>query len=118
MHILTSKIRMFQNIGTSSVFRLFALTNTLIGDPAVRIKIPNQPNLKITSEDVLLIDKVVNDSQDSTEIKVVVNNFGLKDSSQFNYQIQHSANGNVIKTFSGRRDLPFYKDTVSIWVGS
>lgn len=45
---LASKIRMFQNIGTSSVFRLFSFTNTLIGDPVVRIKIPGQPNLKIT----------------------------------------------------------------------
>ena len=108
---------MFQNIGTSPVFRLFALTNTLIGDPSIRIKIPNQPNLKITPADILLTDNVINDSQDSTEIKIILNNFGLKDSSQFNYSIQHSASGNIIKTFSGRRDLPNFKDTLSIWVG-
>ncbi len=113
---LASKIRMFQNIGTSSVFRLFSFTNTLIGDPAVRIKIPNQPNLKIISEDIILVDEIINDSKDSTEIKIVINNYGLKDSSKFNYQIQHSAGGNVVKTFSGRRDLPDYKDTISIWV--
>ena len=114
---LASKIRMFQNIGTSSVFRLFALTNTLLGDPAIRIKIPNQPNLKISSADVMLTDNVINDSQDSTEIKILFNNFGLKDSSQFNYSIQHSAGGNIIKTFSGRMDLPNFKDTLIIWVG-
>ncbi|MFZ1517809.1 MAG: C25 family cysteine peptidase [Ignavibacteriaceae bacterium] len=112
---LVSKIRMFQNIGTSSVFRLFSFTNTLIGDPAVRIKIPGQPNLQITSEDIILVDEIINDSKDSTEIKIVINNYGLKDSSQFNYQIQHSAGGNIIKTFSGRSDLPAYKDTISIW---
>ena len=96
---LASKIRMFQNIGTSSVFRLFALTNTLIGDPAIRIKIPNQPNLKIHLQDVFLVDKFINDSQDSTEIKIVINNYGLKDSSQFNYQIQHSAMEMLLKLF-------------------
>ena len=113
---LTSKIRMFQNLGTSLVFRLFALTNTLVGDPAIRIKIPNQPNLKISSSDVLLSNNFLNDAEDSTEIKIVINNFGLKDSSQFNYLIQHSASGNIIKTFSGGRDLPNFKDTLSIWV--
>lgn len=82
---LQSKIRMFQNIGTSSVFRLFSLTNTIIGDPAVRIKIPILPNIKISSSDVLLISNFVNDSKDSTQIKIVFNNFGIKDSSQFNY---------------------------------
>jgi len=112
---LASKIRMFQNIGTSSVFRLFSFTNTLIGDPVVRIKIPGQPNLKITSEDIILVNEIINDSKDSTEIKIIINNYGLKDSSQFNYQIQHSAGGNIIKTFSGRRYLPAYKDTISIW---
>ena len=113
---LLSKIRMFQNLGTSEVFRLYALTNTLIGDPAIRIKIPNQPNLKISSSDVLLSNNFLNDGEDSTEIKVVINNFGLKDSSQFNYSIQHFASGNVIKTFSGSRYLPSFKDTLSIWV--
>jgi|WetSurMetagenome_2_1015567.scaffolds.fasta_scaffold06308_2 hypothetical protein len=114
---LASKIRMFQNIGTSPAFRLFALTNTLIGDPTIRLKIPAQPNLKITPADVLLTEDVINDSKDSTEIKILINNFGLKDSSQFNYSIQHSAAGNIIKAFSGRRYLPNFKDTLTIWVG-
>ena len=113
---LQSKIRMFQNIGTSSVFRLFALTNTLLGDPAIRIKIPNQPNLKISSSDVLFSNNFINDSQDSIQIKIVINNYGLKDSSQFDYSIIHSAKGNVIDTYSGRRNLPTFKDTLNIWV--
>lgn len=113
---LQSKIRMFQNIGTSSVFRLFALTNTLLGDPAIRIKIPNQPNLRISSSDVLFSNNFINDSQDSIQIKIVLNNYGLKDSSQFDYSIIHSAKGNIVDFYSGRRNLPSFKDTLNIWV--
>lgn len=113
---LDAKIRMFQNLGTSSVFKLFALTNTLVGDPAIRIKIPNQPNLKISSSDILLSNNFINDSEDSTKIDIVINNLGLKDSSQFNYSIQHLAGSNIIKTFSGRRGLPNFKDTLTVWV--
>ncbi|MDP2364059.1 MAG: interleukin-like EMT inducer domain-containing protein, partial [Ignavibacteria bacterium] len=71
----------------------------------------------VSSSDVLLSSNFVNDSEDSTQIKIVFNNFGIKDTSQFNYSIQHYANGNLIKTFLGRRYLPSFKDTVDIWVG-
>ena len=114
---LASKIRMFQNLGTSSVFRLFSLTNTLVGDPVIRIKIPVLPNLKVSSSDVLLSSNFVNDSEDSSQIKIVFNNFGIKDSSQFNYSIEHYASGNLIKTYLGRRNMPSFKDTLGIWVG-
>lgn len=115
---LASKIRMFQNIGTSSVYRLFALTNTLIGDPVVRIKIPDLPNLKIDERDVILRNNFLNDQEDSTEIKIVLNNYGLKDSSQFNYTIVHSVSGNTIKNYIGRNTLPNSKDTLSIWIST
>ncbi len=113
---LASKIRMFQNLGTSSVFKLFALTNTLIGDPAVRIKIPGQPNLKIASSDVLLNGNFINDNEDSTQVKIVINNFGLKDSSQFNFSVQHLYKEEIVNTVIARKVLPSFKDTVVIWL--
>lgn len=113
---LKSKIQMFQNLGTSSVYKIFSLTNTLLGDPSIKIKIPNKPNLNIQSSDILLESNVINDSEDSIKIKIVLCNFGLKDSSKFNYTIQHFAGENLIKSISGRRDLPSFKDTIDIWV--
>ncbi len=113
---LSSKIRMFQNLGTSSVFKLFALTNTLIGDPIVRIKIPNQPNLKISNSDILLSSNFINDTQDSTQIKIVINNFGTKDSSQFNFSVQHLSKGEIVNSVLERKTLPAFKDTIGIWL--
>jgi hypothetical protein len=112
---LESKIKMFQDLGTSSVYRVFALTNTLLGDPLIRIKIPDKPNLRISPLDVLLSNSFINDSEDSTQIRIVINNFGIQDSAQFNYSIEHFANNNIVRTYSGRRYLPAYKDTLSIW---
>ncbi len=113
---LESKIQMFQNLGSSSVYKLFSLTNTLLGDPIIKIKVPNKPNLNIQPSDILLGSNVINDSEDSIKIKIVFCNFGLKDSSKFNYTIQHFAGGDLIKTIFGRRDLPSFKDTIDIWV--
>ncbi len=113
---LASKIRMFQNLGTSPFYKLFALTNTLIGDPAIRIKIPSQPNLKIRNQDISLENSFVNDKNDSMQIKIFLNNFGLKDTSYFNYIVRQNFEGSTIKELSGTKELPPFKDSISIWV--
>jgi len=112
---LISKIKMFQNLGTSSVFKIFALTNTLLGDPLIRIKIPIKPNLEISASNIFLSSNLIDDSEDSTQIKIIFNNLGIQDSAQFNYSIEHLKNGNIVQTFLGRRYLPAFKDTIIIW---
>lgn len=113
---LQSKIKMFNNIGTSSVFKLFSLTNTLLGDPIIKIKIPDKPNLNISEADVIFNSNFINDAIDSVKVDVIINNFGIKDTSMFNYSITHSFNGNVQKNYSYRRSLPSFKDTLSFWI--
>ena len=113
---LTSKLKMFEEIGTSTVYKIFASTNCLIGDPTIRIKVPGQPNLKISNSDVLLTNQFVNDYSDSTLINIVVNNFGTEDTSDFNYSIQHFALGNLVEEFTGHKVLPPFQDTLKIWV--
>lgn len=113
---LLSKIKMFNNLGTSTVFRLFALTNTLLGDPVLRIKIPDKPNLNISEADVIFNNNFINDAIDSVKVDVIINNFGIKDTSMFNYSITHIFNGNVQKNYSYRRSLPSFKDTLSVWI--
>ncbi len=113
---LSSKLKMFEEVGTSTVYKIFASTNCLIGDPTIRIKIPAQPNLKISNSDVLLTNQFVNDYSDSTLINIIVNNFGTEDTLGFNYSIQHFALGNLVEEFSGQKVLPPFQDTLNIWV--
>lgn len=113
---LSAKDSMFAKIGSSSVFRLFALTNTLIGDPLVKIKIPTQSNLKISEKDLLFQTSIISDNQDSVELKIVINNFGIKDTTTFNYSFEHKFNSNIVKNISGRLALPEFKDTISVWL--
>ncbi|MBK6915096.1 MAG: hypothetical protein IPH11_16050 [Ignavibacteriales bacterium] len=107
---------MFEEIGTSTVYKIFASTNCLIGDPTIKIKIPAQPNLKISNSDVLLTNQFVNDYSDSTLINIIMNNFGTEDTLGFNYSIQHFALGNLVEEFSGQKVLPPFQDTLNIWV--
>ncbi len=115
---LSSKIKMFNNLGSSPVYKLFALTNTLLGDPIIKIKIPDKPNLKISESDILFSDNFINDAVDSFKVKVVINKYGIKDSSKFNYSINHSFAGVIQKSFTGRRFLPGFRDTISIWIST
>ena len=113
---LSAKDSMFSKIGTSGVYSIFALTNSLIGDPILRIKIPLKPNLKISNSDLLFNEESINDTKDSIHLSIVLNNFGTKDTSIYSYSVQHSFNGNIIQSFSGRRGLPGFKDTISVWL--
>ncbi|HQJ46146.1 MAG TPA: C25 family cysteine peptidase, partial [Ignavibacteriaceae bacterium] len=115
---LQSKIKMFNNLGSSPVYKLFALTNTLLGDPVIKIKIPDKPNLKISESDILFSNNFINDAVDSIKVKVVINNYGIKDTSKFNYSINHSFAGVVQKSFTGRRFLPGFRDTISVWIST
>lgn len=115
---LLSKIRMFNNLGSSAVYKLFALTNTLLGDPVIKIKIPDKPNLNISESEIIFDNNFINDAIDSVQVKVVINNFGIKDSSEFNYIITHSFAGNTQTTLTGRRNLPRFKDTLSVWIST
>lgn len=109
---LDSKIKMFQNLGSSSVFRLFSLTNMLIGDPVVQIKIPRLPNLQINPADIVVKNSFLNDQIDSAQIELTLNNLGIVISDSLNYTIEHLVNGIGIDTVQGRVGLPNFQDKI------
>lgn len=113
---LSSKIKMFQNIGTSQVYKVFALTNTLIGDPVVQIKIPGKPNLNIFSGDIHFVDEVLYDNVDSALVKIVFNNYGTQTTSSFQYRITHKSFDSTIETYTANSNLPGFVDTIAIWI--
>src|SRR5690606_22253816 len=45
--LTSGKVEMLQQFGSSSVYQLFALTNTLIGDPIISLAVPSKPNLQV-----------------------------------------------------------------------
>ena len=111
-----AKYLMYQQLGSSNVVNEFSFSNTLMGDPIVRMKIPNRPNLNIKSSDAFLTNDFINDAMDSVELKVSVNNFGTVTPQTFKLFLNHSYKGSTVDEFLYTLSLPNFKDTLSFWL--
>ena len=113
---LLSKIELFNRSGNTSVNRIYALTNIILGDPVVRLKIPKLPNFKITSSDIKPTIQQISEDLDSVEFKVSIKNLGLANlgSMEVNYVQQFESD--IIKNENILIPIPNYSDTISIWL--
>lgn len=113
---LRAKYLMFEQFGSSNVVNQFSFSNTLIGDPIVKIQIPNKPNLTIKQTDIIFEDNLINDGLDSVKIDAVINNFGSIVPQNFKYSFTHSYQNRIIEEFENFQNLPLFSDTLSFWV--
>lgn len=101
---LKSKIDLITRYGNSSVNKVFAQTNILLGDPIIKIKIPNKPNLNITQSNIL-INSDLNENIDSSLVKIIINNYGTVNSENLKIKIEEIYSGNIIN--SKLLEIPF-----------
>ena len=110
------KSRLYEIFGTSSVYKVFALSNVILGDPAVRIKMPNLPNLTFGQNSLVVNTKEISDLNDSSRIQIIVTNLGKAPSLFYTLEIQHSFNDELIETKSIKKIIPGFRDTVNVWI--
>jgi hypothetical protein len=108
-----AKLEMLQTYGSSGVYQLFALTNTLIGDPIINLSIPPKPNLTITSSRVELSNNTPSDDIDSITINLNYLNTGKVTSDSFYINISNVYNDSTSQLLETRRVLPKYSDSLS-----
>ena len=113
---IAAKVKMLNAFGTSNVFKVFSLTNTLLGDPIVKIKIPEKPNFVITSSDINLPVNYINETFDSVAVFIAVNNYGLSIQDSLKVDFNHSMNGNTIQSGAFYITVPDFRDTIKIWL--
>ena len=102
---IAGKEKLFQDYGNTGTSRLFVLTNTLLGDPIISLKIPDKPNLNITSSDIKL-PSFLDDNLDSIQIGISYRNLGLVDSVSFNIKIEDYLNNALIYSVITNQKLP------------
>jgi hypothetical protein len=112
----TAKKKMFNIFGASDVFKIFSLSNTLLGDPIVKLKIPPKTNFSIKTTDIIMQNNYINEAIDSVEALLVINNYGTSINDSVRVDISHSLNNNIIQNQSFYIPVPDYKDTVSLWL--
>jgi len=113
---LYSKMKLLTQNGNTPVNKIYALTNVILGDPAVRLKIPKLPNFKITNADIIISDQLINESEDSVQFKIALKNLGLSKPGSLEIKIDQTFDGNEIKSELKTIPIPQYSDTISVWM--
>lgn len=113
---LFSKIKLLTQNGNTSVNKIYALTNVILGDPVVRLKIPKLPNFKISNADIILSDQLINEGEDSVQFKVALKNLGLSKPGSLEIKIDQIFDGNELKSELRTIPIPEYADTISVWM--
>lgn len=75
MHYV-AKQKMFSRLGTSGVYKVFAYTNLLLGDPVVNLALPLSPNFFIEDNNIYLKNSLPDESTDSVGVDIIYFNFG------------------------------------------
>ena len=112
-----AKSKLFSYFGNSDVNKVFAYTNVLLGDPAVRLKIPGKPNLLVNGESFILPGNTINENTDSIRVGLVIENDGIAPSDSVLIDVKHElSNGNIINQYVINRLIPAFKDTLYLWL--
>ncbi len=109
-----AKLDMINNFGSSGVFKLFTLTNTLIGDPIVKLALPSKTNLSLSVENIKLNSNAISDLNDSAKAIIKYFNFGLVDSDSFNISINSYYNKSLGYNKTIRKVIPRFVDSVIV----
>jgi hypothetical protein len=108
-----AKTKFLAQYGASDLFKLFSLTNTLIGDPIISLPIPKKPNLVITAHSIEPLPSNVNDLSDSLLVKFSYFNWGKVPADSFGLRLTDHYNGIDIYQSTLRRKVPAFADTIT-----
>jgi hypothetical protein len=114
-----AKMQMFSIFGKSGWYRVFAMTNTLLGDPLVKIALPTKPNMTLSSSDIALLNESPNDQMDTLGVKIHYYNYGTVINDSCTVKIVHSythLNRDTVITSLQRVKIPGYSDSLTVYV--
>ncbi|MCP5063149.1 MAG: hypothetical protein GY936_11890 [Ignavibacteriae bacterium] len=112
---LTSKLRMFNNFGNNGVTKIFSLTNSLVGDPIIQVKIPKKPNL-IIDQNSLIVESSISEDKDSVKLEIIIKNLGTVPNQMVDVLFEQSYEGEILVTDTLVTVLPEYLDTLQYYL--
>jgi len=112
---ISAKLSLLENYGNSGSMKLFVLTNSLLGDPIISLRIPPKPNLNINIPDVTL-PPFLDDNLDSVEIVINYRNLGRVDTSYFSILIEDYLNNALVFQQLSQYQLPLNEKLLQIQV--
>ncbi len=113
---LISKVRKILQEGFSPENVIMLYNNTLVGDPAVDLKVPFSPNLIAQQNLISSPASALTDDQDSVAVKVVYGNYGSVTKDSIDITIQQNYLSKAIKSSTFRRPMPLTYDTLTFYI--
>lgn len=110
-----AKRKMFTRLNSSGVYRIFAFTNLLMGDPIVKLALPEKPNLQGTAANLFQSQLLPDDQSDSVEFKFVYNNLGSASADSFSIRVTSEYENTSVESYI-KRLIPNLTDSVFFYV--
>jgi hypothetical protein len=111
-----AKIDYIKQHGTSDSYGLFIKTNTLIGDPIVKLPIPTKPNYSFSNTIITVIPQRPTEQMDSVILSLNYFNMGAVVGDSVEFLITDSYQGNVIHSRKVKRSVPLFSDSLLITI--
>ncbi len=111
-----TKTKLLTKYGSSDVNKIFSLTNSLVGDPIISLKIPSKPNLKISVNDISFSPSKVTNQDDSVKCVVRFINLGRATGKSFFVTIKDRHNNLFILDKKIIRTIPLFIDSLVVFL--
>ncbi|MGK9476982.1 C25 family cysteine peptidase [Melioribacter sp. OK-6-Me] len=108
-----AKQKLVENSGLNDVVKVFCYCSHLFGDPIIKIKLPQKPDLVFKSELLSVPEEVIKDNQKNITVNLVYYNFGKSVEDSYSVRVEHIYN-NVPETKIIRCSKYKYKNDFSL----
>jgi len=111
-----AKIDYIKQRGTSDSYGIFIKTNTLIGDPIVKLPIPTKPNFSFSNTMITVIPQRPTEQMSSIMLSMNLFNLGAVVGDSVELLITDSYQGSTILSRTEKRHVPFFSDSLYITI--
>jgi hypothetical protein len=109
-----AKIDYIKQRGTSDTYGLFIKTNTLIGDPIVKLPIPTKPNFSFSNTVITVTPQRPTELMDSIALSLDLFNFGSAIGDSIELLVTNSYQGNIILSRMEKIPVPLFSESLGI----
>jgi hypothetical protein len=111
-----AKIDYVKQRGTSDSYGLFIKTNTLIGDPIVKLPIPAKPNYSFANTTISIVPQWPTEQTDSVMLSLNLFNLGAVDGDSVELLVTDSYQGSMILNRTEKKPVPLFSDSLHITI--